>query len=312
MTGGAPAGGGLDGRRVLVTGASGFIGSRLCSRLRLLGAEVHGTVRQPESATDGDIAWLVGDVGDPDDVERVFEVVRPDVVFHLASRVAGDRDVELVQPMLADNLLGAVNVLVAAERRGQPRVVLAGSMEEPAPHSRHAVASSPYAAAKWAATGYARMFHALYALPVVVLRIFMVYGPGQRDRTKLVPYVIESLLTGEPPRLTGGTRAVDWIYVDDVVDALLSAAQAPSVEGKVLDVGSGSTVTIRELVRRLATTMGTTVEPVFGELADRPAETEEVAEVRPTEEALCWRPATTLDRGLRLTVDWYAERGGSD
>src|SRR5699024_12875542 len=70
------------------------------------------------------ISWLVGDVGDPDDVERVFEVVRPDVVFQLASRVAGDRDVELVQPMLADNLLGAVNVLVAAERRGQPRVVL--------------------------------------------------------------------------------------------------------------------------------------------------------------------------------------------
>ena len=214
--------------------------------------------------------------------------------------------------MLADNLLGAVNVLVAAEKRGQPRVVLAGSIEETrAPQPACGGVCRPTRRPSGAATGYARMFHALYALPVVVLRIFMVYGPGQRDRTKLVPYVIESLLRGEPPRLTGGTRAVDWIYVDDVVDALLSAAQAPSVEGKVLDVGSGSTVTIRELVRRLATTMGTTVEPVFGELADRPAETEEVAEVRPTEEALGWRPATTLDRGLRLTVDWYAERAGS-
>jgi nucleoside-diphosphate-sugar epimerase len=301
--------GALSGRRVLVTGASGFIGSRLCSRLRELGAEVYGTSRTPATASDADVRWLAADVVDPVGVDRAFAAAEPEIVFHLASRVAGGRDVELVQPMLRENLLSAVNVLVAAQRRGRPRVVLAGSMEEPAAHSRHAVAASPYAIAKWAATGYARMFHALYGLPAVVLRIFMVYGPGQRDRAKLIPYVIESLLRGESPRLSSGTRAVDWIYVDDVVAAFAAAAQAENVDGHTFDVGSGATVTVRELVERLVEMMGSAVEPDFGGLPDRPLETSEVADVRRTEAVLGWEQATTLDQGLRLTVDWFAERG---
>jgi UDP-glucose 4-epimerase len=299
----------ISGRRVLVTGGTGFIGSRLCGRLLSSGADVYATSRRPTTEPSTNVQWLRADVVDRNDVERVFDDAQPEVVFHLASRVAGGRDLELVHPMLEDNLLSAVNVLTAAQRRGRPRVVLAGSMEEPAPHSRHAVAASPYAAAKWAATGYARMFHALYALPVVVLRIFMVYGPGQRDRTKLIPYVIESLLREEAPRLTSGTRAVDWIYVDDVVDAFLTAAQAENVEGNAFDIGSGTTVSIRDLVGQLVETMDSSVDPIFGEHPDRLLETNEVADVRRTEDVLGWSRTTTLDQGLRLTVEWF-ERAG--
>jgi UDP-glucose 4-epimerase len=269
---------------------------------------VYGTSRRSGGRED-EVHWLLADVVDRDDVDRVFDAAEPEVVFHLASRVVGGRDVELVHPMLQDNLISAVNVLVAAQTRGRPRVVLAGSMEEPAPHSRHSVASSPYAVAKWAATGYAGMFHALYELPVVVLRIFMVYGPGQRDRTQLIPYVIESLLRGEPPRLSSGTRAIDWIYVDDVVDALVTAALAEKVGG-VFDIGSGTTVTIRSLVARLMETMNSSLEPIFGGLPDRPLETSEVAHLRQTERLLGWAPTTTLEQGLRLTVEWYTTRAG--
>ena len=302
----AVKGEGIAGRRVLVTGGAGFIGSRLCARLSFLGADVYATSRSSRGADDA-VQWLPGDVVDQDDVEHAFDVARPEFVFHLAGRVAGDRNLDLVRPMLEDNLVGAVNVLVAAQKRGQPRVVLAGSMEEPV-HSPYASPSSPYAVAKWAATGYARLFHALFALPVVVLRIFMVYGPGQRDQSKLVPYVIESLLRGEAPRLTSGTRAIDWVYVDDVVDAFLAAAEVENVEGQLLDIGSGTTVTIRDLVRRLAETMHSSVEPIFGELPDRLLETGEVADVKRTKEALGWTPTTALASGLRQTVDWFAER----
>jgi len=253
---------------------------------------------------------VTADVCNQRDVGLAFDVARPEIVFHLASRVAGGRNVELVEPMLHDNLVGAVNVMVAAQTRGQPRVVLAGSMEEPAPHSRHVVASSPYAVAKWAATGYARMFHALYALPVVVLRIFMVYGPGQRDRTKLIPYVIESILGGQTPRLTSGTRAVDWVYVDDVVAAFLTAARAENAVGSVFDIGSGASVTIRELVEQLLRKMNSPLEPIFGEVPDRELETMEVADVQRSEEVLGWMPMTTLDQGLGLTVEWFANRAG--
>ncbi len=88
------------------------------------------------------------------------------------------------------------------------------------------VPGSPYAAAKTAVASYGRMFHALYGLPIVHLRVFMVYGPGPQDITKLVPYVTGCLLRGEPPRLSSGTREIDWIYIDDVVEAFVAAAHA--------------------------------------------------------------------------------------
>jgi nucleoside-diphosphate-sugar epimerase len=190
-----------------------------------------------------------------------------------------------------------------------PRIVLAGSMEEPALGSPATVPSSPYAAAKWAASGYAQMFHALYSLPVATLRIFMVYGPGQQEPTRLVPYVIRSLLRGEPPRLTSGTRAIDWVYVDDVVEAFVLTALARGVEGATVDIGSGSTLTIRELVEKIAAMVNPRIAPIFGALPDRPLETSNVADAGRAEELLGWRPVTTIDDGLRITLDWLGRPG---
>jgi UDP-glucose 4-epimerase len=295
----------FSGRPVLLTGGSGFIGSRLRARLNALGANVHATTRGSGAPPGSDAHWLHADLSDLEDVREVMAVARPDVVFHLASHVTGSRGLEAVEPTLRGNLISTVNVLTAAQERRCRRVVLAGSMEEPKPES-DAVPSSPYAVAKWAASGYGRMFHALYALPVVLLRIFMVYGPGQRDRTKLVPYVIESLLRGESPRLTSGTRAVDWIYVDDVIDAFVAAARAEHVEGETLDVGSGTTVTIRTLVEMIAAIVPG-ADPVFGAVQDRPLETVSVASIGRTEEILGWRPSTRLPEGLRKTIRWVAQ-----
>jgi UDP-glucose 4-epimerase len=154
------------------------------------------------------------------------------------------------------------------------------------------------------------MFRALYSLPVLVLRIFMVYGPGQRDPTKLVPYVIRSLFRGEPPRLTSGERPVDWIYVDDVVDAFLLAALAEELKEDSVDIGSGETVTIRELVERLVQIVNPEIEPIFGDIPDRPLETREVADVRLAEEVLGWTPKTSLDEGLGMAVDSFARGDG--
>jgi len=127
----------------------------------------------------------------------------------------------------------AFNLLIAGAENSAGRMVLAGSFEEP--DEVDTAPCSPYAAAKWAASGYARMFHALYQVPVVVAKIFMVYGPGQLDYTKLIPYVTLSLLRGEAPMLSSGARLVDWIYVDDVVDGLIGCAQAPGIEGRTVN-----------------------------------------------------------------------------
>ena len=294
----------LSGRRLLVTGASGFIGARLCRRAVEAGAIVHAVSRSPHEGT-GEVRWEQGDLTDDAVARDLVRRVRPDHVLHLASEVRGSRDLEFVLPMLRANLLAAVNLMVACAESGRPRVVLAGSMEEPDVGDPDAVAQSPYAVAKWGQLAYARHFHALHELPVVHLRVFMVYGPGQLDLRKLVPYVTVSLLRGEAPRLTSGARAVDWIYVDDVVDAFLRAAVMPGAEGRSLDVGSGELVTARSLVERLRQLVGGDVEPGFGAVPDRPLERVRAADPAATAEALGWRPRTTLTDGLARTVDFY-------
>jgi UDP-glucose 4-epimerase len=294
----------LAGRRLLVTGASGFIGTRLCRRAAEAGALVHAVSRAPRGGND-DLRWERADLTDEAVVRHLVRRVEPEVVVHLASEVGGSRDLAVVLPMLRANLLAAVHLMVAAAEAGRPRVVLAGSMEEPDFGDPDAVAQSPYAVAKWGQLAYARHFAALHELPVVHLRVFMVYGPGQLDLRKLVPYVTVSLLRGEAPRLTSGVREVDWVYVDDVVDAFLRAAVARGAPGRSLDVGSGRLVSARAVVERLAALVGGEVG--FGTVPDRVLERVRVADPVPAEAAIGWRPRTPLDGGLTQTVAFYRD-----
>lgn len=294
----------FNGRTVLVTGASGFIGSRLCDRLEGLGAVVHGVSRTPRQEQGG-LRWWQADLDDENATRRLVESVAPDIIFHLASFVSGRRDMEFVLPALRSNLLSTVNLLMSGTEAGCPKVVLTGSLEEPEGDAATATPASPYAAAKGAASAYARMFHALYGTPVVTARLFMVYGPNQKDHTKLVPYVTLSLLQGELPQLMSGTREIDWVYVDDVVDAYLSLAQKDGIEGETMDVGSGELTSVRRVVEELANIIEPGAQPSFGAVGDRPLERVRVADVARASELTGWKPRTALREGLKQTVDWY-------
>ena len=290
--------------RVLVTGASGFIGTRLCERLSALGNTVFATSRRrPQVSFDP--SWAPADLHNEAATRAVIAAARPDIIFHLGGHVAGSRDVELVPEMLASNLVGTVNVLLGAYDAGVARVVLAGSMEEPIDVTEPP--SSPYAAAKFAAAAYARMFNDLYDLPTVTLRLFMVYGPGQFDERKVIPHTILSLLRGETPKLTSATRPIDWVYIDDAVDAVVRAATAPC-SGQSIEIGSGSAVTVRDVVELLSALIDAQTTPEFGVIADRPHETLRVADVGPAEKLLAWRATTPLQAGLARTVAWFSER----
>jgi UDP-glucose 4-epimerase len=291
---------------VLVTGGSGFIGSRVLERLRHAGLELHALSRTHEPGEERGVRWWQGDVAEGEAIRKVFASARPELVFHLAGETRAAREVDLVGPTFEANVVGTVNVLRAAAEVDCRRVVLSGSLEEP----DDANPSSPYAASKWAAGVYGRMFERLYGLSVVNLRLFMVYGPAQRDVRKLVPYTILSLLGGTAPEVSSGGREVDWVFVDDVAEAFVAAASASGLDGRTLDVGSGTMHSVREIVERLTELVAPQITPEFGAVEERPFEQVRRADVERTAASLGWRASTSLDDGLGLTIDWYRERLG--
>lgn len=298
----------LSRQKILVTGASGFIGSHLCRRLSMSGAEVHGVSRKIPPKDENCLRWWQGDLADIQAVRNLLTTIKPKVIFHLASHVAGSRNLELVLPTFSCNLMSVVNLLTVATEIGCKRIILTGSLEEPEFDNREIIPASPYAAAKWASSAYARMFHSLYKTPVVIARLFMVYGPGQQDFNKLVPYVTLSLLRNQDPKLSSGKREIDWIYVEDVVSGLIAIDRASNIEGCTVDLGSGKLVSIQTVVQIIASKVGSQAVPAFGAVPDRPMEQVRVANTQRTHTAIGWKPETSLEKGLEYTIGWYRDQ----
>ena len=297
----------LSGKKVLITGASGFLGSHLCERLCENNVEIHAISRTERTSHRNSLQWWHGNMEDIEVAQHLFHTIKPDVVFHLSGMVTGAAGAELVLPTFNSLLVSTVNVLTVAAKTGCDRVISIASLEEPEPGQNEATPISPYAAAKWASSAYSRMFHQLYQTPIVLVRPFMTYGPGQNVH-KIIPSVTLSLLQSEAPKLASGQRQVDWIYIDDVISGMLAAAQVPHVEGCTFDLGSGALVSIRSVVQQLTNLVNPQIEPLFGALPDRPVEKVRVANTAYTYDKLKWQPVTSLETGLEHTVNWYGQR----
>lgn len=298
----------LQGLKVLVTGASGFIGPHLVHALCRSGAEVHALSRRKMVPAGTCPRWWQDDLSNPNAASSTIHRIQPHVVFHLAGYAVGGRDAALVLPTFHSNLETTVNILAAVNESSCKRIVLAGSLEEPDTGDGLFVPSSPYAAAKWASSAYGRMFHELYKTPVVIARIFMTYGPGEPNKKKLIPYVINSFLQNRPPELSSGIRRVDWIFVEDVVQGLIQAALRPDINGCTVDLGSGHLLSVREVVQRISEVMNSEVQPRFGATPDRPMEQERAAYLTESRRMLDWCPQYSLEQGLRQTVQWHTRQ----
>lgn len=291
----------LAGVRVLVTGARGFLASPLRAQLERAGAEIHALSRQPPAETDG-ARWWQAVCDDLEAAHDLFAEIRPEVVYHLAGDVGAAPDAARVLPTFRSLLTSTVHVLSEALETGCRRVVLAASLTEPDDAPEFATPGSPYAAAKWAASGYGRMFQSLYGLEVVSVRPFMTYGPGQAA-SKLVPSVIRAFLARERPCLSSGDSESDWVFVDDVVEGLLSAATVSFPGPASIDLGSGRLASIREVVETIRSLMGTDIAPLYGALPDRPFERSRRADLTDARKRLGWQPRTALRDGLARTIE---------
>ncbi len=290
--------------RVLVTGASGFLGSHLCQRLIDCGVEVHAVSRTLEGVPSENPRWWRVDLEDCAATKDLFESVRPHVVFHLSGQATGDPDICHVLPTFRSQLLTTVHVLTSSSEIDCRRIILTGSLTEPQAGQVDSLPSSPYAASKWASNAFGRMFHRLYQTPVVIVRPFMVYGPNQNP-TKVIPYSIQSLIRGEQPKLTSGKWRADWIYVDDVIDGFIAAMSIPGVEGSTVDLGTGQLLSVEAMVRQIVEIMGVPIEPQFGALSTRFCEEVRAADVEHTRRVLGWQPKISIYEGIQRTIEWY-------
>lgn len=302
--------GGWADRRVLVTGATGFIGVRLVQRLVEAGAQVWAGVYPGESpervaSLAPEVRHVPFDVQDAEGVRQAVQRAAPDVVFHLAAVGVSDIGVEPALA-LAVNAGGTVNLLEALRGRDVQRVVLVGTCYEYG--AREALEGldpfSAYAASKVAAWAFGRMYWRAYNLPIVTVRPFQVYGPGQPDHT-LIPAAIHAALSGRDLPMTEGEQQRDFIYVEDVVEGMLAAGLVPGIDGESLDLGSGIARPIREVVERIGELTGATGRILYGALPYRPSEVMHlVADAERTARLTGWRARVGLDEGLRYTIVW--------
>jgi UDP-glucose 4-epimerase len=297
----------------LITGAAGFLGSSLANHLAREGHQVRGL----DDLSTGDPQALLPDVhftrGDVSDRPKLWTLLQDvDVVYHLAARVSVPESILYPRDYNAVNVGGTVALMEAIRDVGVKRVVLASSgavygdmsdstlIESATPNPR-----SPYAVSKLAAEYYVRTIGGLWGIETVSLRIFNAYGPGQHlppSHPPVVPhYLRQAQRNGTLVAHGDGTQTRDYIYVDDVVSAMVAASTAPSINNLVINVGSGMDTSIKDLVRVVMEVTNSKANVVYNAQTSGGVSRMK-ADLNLAKKKLRFQPSTKLEEGLRLTL----------
>jgi dTDP-glucose 4,6-dehydratase len=308
------------GRRVLVTGAAGFIGSHLTERLVELGARTRVLLRYTSSASRG---WLAqsaalnqleifsGDISDRDVLARATQDV--EVVFHLAALIGIPYSYEAPSSYVRTNIEGTAAVLHAARAAGVRRVVHTSTSEVygtavrvPMTEDHPLQPQSPYAASKASADLLAFSFHRSFGLDVATLRPFNTYGPRQSNRA-VIPTIVTQALSRSTIELGHLSPTRDFTHVLDTVEGFIRVGEAEGVAGETFNLGSGREISVSDLAARIQRILGTARPIAVHPSRERPAASEVdrlCADATKIQSRLGWSPQFALDDGLQQTIDW--------
>ena len=310
------------GRKVVLTGAGGFIGSHLAARLVEEGASVRAFIHYNSRGDTGHLRLLPEHVreeleivaGDVRDDHSVAKIVRgADTVFHLAALIGVPYSFVSPVDVIQTNVLGTLNVLNAARDAQVRRVVHTSSSEVygtaryvPIDEGHPLQAQSPYAASKIAADKIAESFARSYELPVVTVRPFNAYGPRQSARA-VIPAIVIQALRHDIVRMGTRDSRRDFTFVEDTCEGFLRVGAADGCVGEVVNVGSGSDVSMGDVADKVMSIIGRAIPVVHDSERIRPGDSEVMQLLCDNRKALqltSWRPIVTIEEGLRRTIEW--------
>ena len=307
-----------ENKNVLVTGATGFIGSHLVKRLVTEGAQVSALIIPecslgPIADFSDHINIIQADIANLDSLQAALVLENPDIAFHLAACVDVRRDWDCVSMMIKNNLVGTSNLLHVLKDHQIDLMINIGSSEEygnasvPQSEANRELPVSPYSFSKVAAVYLCQMAARAFSFPVVTARLFPVYGPGQ-NTGMFIPSAIMKLLAHEEFRMSPGEQIREFNYVDDVVEALirLSACDAADIIGSVVNIGNGVPYKIIGVIDTIRSLIEDTACIQVGALPYRVGEVmESYCDTRLLRRLTSWSPQFSLANGLQFTVQWY-------
>ena len=316
----------LKDKRVLVTGAAGFIGSHLVEQLIGQCAHLRAFVRYNARADTGNLAFIPedklrdvelyrGDICESETTRKAMQDI--DIVFNLAALVGIPYSYKHPEEVFDVNLQGALNIMIAARDLGVEKVVQTSTSEvygtaQYVPmdeaHPKHP--QSPYAASKVGADALTLSFQRTYGVPAAVIRPFNTYGPRQSERA-VIPTIIAQILSGDALTLGTTSTTRDFNFVRDTVDGFISIAKAPEAVGQEINIGSGKEISIADIITLVSEIVGKTVEVREDEERMRPQASEVrrlLADNSRAAELVGWSPKTPLREGLSETVEWVRAR----
>lgn len=297
-------------KRIIITGASGFIGKHLFEYFTGHHAKVFGIARRKFSAKN----YFSIDVADFKSLTSFVKKTSPDAIFHLAS----DAIVEVGQSnpyaTFRNNIMSALNVLEIARLEKIPRVIIASSVHvygnAPLPYREDEPArpSRPYETSKTSVDLVAQSYADTYGLPVLIPRFVNVYGPGDTNLTRIIPKTIHAIMKGESPTLWGGDASRDYLYIDDVLrayDVLGKISDAKLGANRIFNFATGKAITARRLIETIQILMESDI-PVQKRVEGRKNELlRQSVDWSKAKRQLGWEPKIRLVEGLFRTVNWY-------
>jgi len=306
-------------KKILITGATGFIGSHLTRKLIEEGFEV-GIIKRENSDV-----WRISDLiknlsiydANLRDLHKVSETTsnfKPDVIFHLATYYAVEHKSEEVSLMVDTNVLGTINLLEASKKSNVKLFVNTSSCfvyqgnKNKLKESADLNPLNLYALTKMQAEQACSFYTKKYGLRTVTFRLFPPYGPADHER-RLIPYAIKTFLEEKKLRLTTGKQRWDFVYVDDIINAylkLLNKYNLPTTH-EILNIGTGNTVSVQEVISRTKEIIGSDIKLEWGVVPHRKNEFWFLcADINKAKDFLKWEPKTQiLQKGLEITVNWY-------